>query len=559
MVLEAGTSIVTKEYDEQAQAAISQTLQETQQQLAQLQEPVQAEVNGVVSEYDRKVSNINNAVAQGAIGSSTAKMRLDSLTREYARRFPGFASEFTSRNTDLTTQAASLFEQDAAMAAQKVQAAEVQRVRNMVIDANRDPNNPNDVAIVRLFGARAAAAQARKIEAELRAADDEERAAANAGVVQVEITGRLGALVSGIQARMAGIASNPTAPGANEAYLASKAELTNAISQARLQVIGNLPANSEESKALLAVIESFESTLETASDANKLLAWSNAANNNFESSLKHNFLARLPPSVAGAIASGQDISRVGESYQRLLLDTTAEATMGSIPYRAIRRSLEAQLGVIRASDQVRGAAVQGAIEDALDPNKPTTVNSAAAAEVMLRMFTEDSTTEDMDEKTTNLLYRRLMGLPPGKRISLGGIATRIQNEQNQRGTNTVFTSIRNTPELEAQLRFAIGRFKQDISRYENVRLRHHADEQGWDLLGEKDGRTVILQTSKPFFVPSEDPSVGSNEISFPLSGEIRDTMNGIQVLYANGLLTQDMKALLDELNSPAKPANQSSQ
>lgn len=564
VAVEVGQAYLGSEFQQQGEAAIVGAYQESQKALAALQPAAQEETNQAVTAYDRQAADIRSAVQQGAIGASSAKMRLDSLTRDYARRFPAFASEFTSRNSDLNSQAAALFEQDSALAQQAVQAQEVTRIRNMVVDAGLNPNNPADVAYVRQFAAKAVAAKAADNEATIAGRDDIARRKAAAGVAQVDIVGLLGPVVNRIGSAMQQLKVNPRDPNSKVKYDAAVAEITAAINAARGKVLtnSNLPADSAEAKALLSVIDSYESSLRNATDVNSLFDYTSLASKSFQDALKSGFFVRLNlanPVAAESVAAGVNPADIIRSFTEFAVRSAAsDVRVGSTAIKAANDYFRAIMGST-GDTQIDASNAEEAGADAVDPKKPTTPRSALASREILRMFTTDVQTNTLDEAQIELFYRRNTSLPPGQRLSLGAIGTMIMNEQNQRGTNTFYSGISRTPDLGNQVTRGIARANNELvslSRdYDDIRLYWNKDDNQWALAGRRksDGEAIQLQNSHPVFRHSEDMAVGSDEAQFPASGELRDTLNGLKVLVNQGYNNKDVLTLFDSLNPLVNP------
>lgn len=147
-VVEVGTNIITNEYQDRAASAIQQEVIATQGNLRTLdnfQGGGEAKA-GAVSEYATRVSTLDRAVAQGKIGANSAKNRVNALTREYSRRFPAFASEFTGRNSALESAAETAVQGSREVELWNARAEEFKAVRaRMQAMPWLNPDNPSHV------------------------------------------------------------------------------------------------------------------------------------------------------------------------------------------------------------------------------------------------------------------------------------------------------------------------------------------------------------------------------------------------------------------------------
>lgn len=544
-VVQVGSNYIGNEMEQRALADIQGSLAATKQQLLEnTQAPRPPEVDSAVSDYAQRVSRINSAVDQGAIGKDTATTRVNALTREYSRRFPAFASEFTSRNSALEATVEQAFAADAQLAAASRRSEEDAAVRTAVAAHGFNPDNAADVQVY--MNIKQQAFMDTVLEAKLK----RDKAAKEIQDAQAAHNTQLW-LSSNLLEEMTGWLKgydevlNRGGPAAAEQYFTQRQlDMAAKATAWFYEMEQRIPPGPEQDRVRAGFNDMLD-RIEKAGDPTKLSAITSSLRDVMRQRSEIGFMASLSPAVRDLYSAfGPNFGQVIESVTNFVAkESTLRTRLGDAGYERMQAAFGEILGVsIGPNTQIppNGLAVLQETTAAVAQGTARPSPQAAAAGVVLMEGRANMTPEQF-----NNAYSAVVD--GGKTQPLHWF-TRADNIPK-------VGFVQQNPRFQRQVAREVSLARQYFSRNPDARIQFREDAEGNPAWVIVDKGRVLLSSTPPV-------SPEGNMITQAWPNSVRDTLNAGSILGNAGYAFPDMDRLLSDLNpvvNPVKPANQSSQ
>lgn len=535
-VAQIGVNYIGNEMQNKAIQEIGANLQATKDALLQqTSAPRPPEADAAVSDYARRVSNVNSAVDQGKIGANAAKTRIDALTREYSRRFPAFASEFTDRNSQLEDTITTAFQQDATIAAASQRAEEDAATRKLIADHGFNPDDPQAVQLWMNLKQQAFIDAALESKYKRDKAAQEQAAEMSAHRVQLSVTSNiLEQMTSWLKGYDDIVRTG--GPAAAEQYFTQRSIAMAAMgAKWEAQIIQEVPPGPQQDR-LISQVRGLMENIGKAGSPQQLSGIASGIREVIESRAKTGFMVNLNPgtreiyaafgpNLGNAIQNINDFIRNQDNYER---------SFGKAAYQQMLGDMGDMLGIqITSRTELppdAPARIQGVTAEVVEGRAPPNKEGAAAGSFLMNGGA------NLNPVQTERAYNALVD--GGRTLPLSWFT------RTDRINKAVI--LQNNPRMQRQVAREVAMIRQYTSQNPDARMVLREEPNGevtWNIVDK--GR-VLLSSKQPV-------SEQGMAISQAWPDAIRDTLNAGSVLGSQGVVFNDLDRLFSDLNPAVNP------
>lgn len=535
-VAQIGVNYIGNEMQNKAIQEIGANLQATKDALLQqTSAPRPPEADAAVSDYARRVSNVNSAVDQGKIGANAAKTRIDALTREYARRFPAFASEFTDRNSQLEDTITTAFQQDATIAAASQRAEEDAATRKLIADHGFNPDDPQAVQLWMNLKQQAFIDAALESKYKRDKAAQEQAAEMSAHRVQLSVTSNiLEQMTSWLQGYDQ--VGDKGGPAAAEQYFTQRSMAMAAMgAKWEAQIIQEVPPGPQQDR-LISQVRGLLENVRKAGSPQELSAIASGIREVMESRAKTGFMVNLNPGTREIYAAfGPNLGSAIQNLNDFIkLESRYTDTFGAAAYRQMRDDMGDMLGI------------QIGNRTELPPDAPARIQETTAAVVQGRMppskegaaagsYLMNGGARMNDAETEKAYNAQIDG---GRTVPLSWFMRQDRIR--------VAATLQNNPKMQRQVAREIALIRPLLADHPDARMYTLDGPNGTVTWQIRDKGRVLLN-SEPRVTEQGTP------ISDAWPDAARDTLNALSTFGLNGIIFGDGDRLMSDLNPVANP------